>query len=238
MLVALLLASVCFMLWSRFADAIKATSHLTAWLESTKLTTRNFGTIADRIGSELWLQTVVGRAIPESIGAGAMLVLAAVFATRLTQRQWVAVGVFLALFLGPFLIFPRLHVIHNYYQYANSVYLLLTAAVVLAALSEERPVWALGLVLAVATLQIRGFAEGYKTAQGVVRYPGDSRSLELALALRNQVGRDAAFLGFGLDWSSEVPLLQRAPRRSGSRSHRGCRAAGSQSRCFPRWNSV
>jgi hypothetical protein len=204
-LVALLLAGVSFILWSRFVDAVKATSPLTSWLESTNLTRWNFGTTPDRFGSELWLQTVVRRAIPESMGAGAMLVLGAAFATRLTQRQWIAVSVFLALFLGPFLIFPRLHVIHNYYQYANAVYLLLGAAVVLAALSEERPVWAVGLVLVVATLQLRSFADGYGTAQGIVRDPGNSRSLELALTLKNRVGREAAFLGFGLDWSSEVP---------------------------------
>jgi hypothetical protein len=204
-LVALLLAGACFMVWDRFADAIKATSELTAWLESANLTAWNFGTASDRIGSELWLSTVFGRAVSESIGAGAMLVLGVAIARRLTQQQWFAVVVFLALFFGPFLIFPRLHIIHSYYQYANAVYLLLSAAVVLAALSEERPVWAVGLVLVIATLQLKGFAEGYRTVQGAVRNPGDSRSLELSLALRNHVARDAAFLGFGLDWSSEVP---------------------------------
>jgi hypothetical protein len=204
-LVALVLAGACFMIWNRFADAIKATSDLTVWLESANLTTWNFGVAADRIGSELWLQTVLGRAVSESIGAGAMLVLGVAFGTRLTRQQWFAVAVFLALFCGPFLIFPRLHIIHNYYQYSNAVYLLLSAAVVLAALSEERPVWALGLVLVIATLQLRGFAEGYGTIQGAVQNPEDSRTLELSLALKDHVSRDAAFVGFGLDWSSEVP---------------------------------
>ena len=204
-LVALLLAGACFMAWNRFADAIKATSDLTAWLGSANLTAWNFGTASDRVGSELWLHTVLGRAVPESIGAGALLVLGGAFVTRFTQRQWFAVVVFLALFVGPFLIFPRLHIVHNYYQYANAVYLLLSAAVVLAALSEERPVWAVGAVLVIATLQLTGFAEGYGTFQGAVRGPADSPILELSLALKNHVERDAAFVGFGLEWSSEVP---------------------------------
>ena len=203
-LVALILAGACFLAWNRFADAIKATSDLTAWLESSNLTGWTFGTASERVGSELWLHTILGRAVPESIGVGALLVLGVAFAARLSRRQWLGVVVYLVLFLGSFLIFPHLHIVHNYYQYANAVYLLLSAAVVLAALSEERPVWAVGAVLVIATLQLTGFAKGYGTV-GAVRDPADSRVLELSLALKNHMARDAAFVGFGLDWSAEVP---------------------------------
>jgi hypothetical protein len=202
---ALALAFLCLVLWVQYSDAVKAGGEVSSRLQSDNLRTWNFGTAEDRLSANLWRATIHARSIPETLGAGGVLVLGLAVLARLSRAGWMAVALFLTLYLAPFLLFPRLHMVHNYYQYANAIYLVLAAGVVIAALACRRPVVALAIVVLIAGLQLRTFEQGYATTEGAVLSPAQSRSLQISAVLKNRVESEAAFLAFGLDWSSEVP---------------------------------
>ena len=151
--------------WTRYADAIKAANETTSWLVSTNLREWTLGTLAQRLDPETWL-VISGRIVSTLLGLyGAILIVAAVFATvRARQRGfWLSMWFAAA---APVLVFTNLYFQHDYYLAAVAPAFAgligLGAGFLWSRLPSHAAVRAvavsLGLVLVLATLELsRGY---------------------------------------------------------------------------------
>jgi hypothetical protein len=200
---ALAAAFVCLVVWTRYTDDVKSHGVLTALLRSTEVSMMrwNFGPIGQRLSSDLWRETILDRSLALTLGAKGLIVVLAVLALWTRPSELRALCVFVALYLLPFLVFTNLHVVHDYYQYANAIFLLLASAVAVAAVGRHRGGLALAVLIVVVGLQLRTFSQVY-----LMPLHGDN---DLVLVrsdiLKRRVRPDAAFLAVGLDWSPELP---------------------------------
>jgi hypothetical protein len=110
----------------------------------------------------------------------------------------------LVLFLLPFSLFTNLHLIHNYYQYANSFWLVLALGLSVSEMSKRVPRFlTVAAVLAILAAQIHTYS---------VKYFPSTRSqttgaLEAAKFLAANSNKQESLLVLGDDWSPEVAFL-------------------------------
>ncbi len=108
--------------WVAYTDAIKTANEFGRMFTSVALEQWNFGTFQQRISGQLF-DTVRWRVTPDILGAlypVAFVVLGAI----LTSTKTLVIGAAALLgFVVPFLVFTNLHIVHNYYQAANALFL-------------------------------------------------------------------------------------------------------------------
>jgi hypothetical protein len=154
--------------WLGYADAVKAAHPVAYRLTSAALADWNFGPWSQRFELETWFalaNNTVDMFFPFSrrelaMKASLSILLATVslvFFLRCDHsRRW-QIGLLVALFVLPFMIFTNLHRVHNYYQVANGVFLCLALGLAIqGALENARTctarmqIAALGGVLAIS----------------------------------------------------------------------------------------
>ena len=114
---------ICY-LWIFYSDLIKLQNALGEGLTSKAMSSFVYGSLADRLSSKLWLDVIYYRNIVQSsfyfIGL-LFIFLSLIFLKDSNIKKTILI--FVSLFLLPFLIFSNLHIRHNYYQFANTIYL-------------------------------------------------------------------------------------------------------------------
>jgi hypothetical protein len=209
--VSVLAAILILKAWLYFGDLQKAKTVWGAALGSHNLDLWNFGTWEQRTGPELWRAVVFGRAAQDLLGFAWLLpalALPALFVRGNRALAWSA----LWLYLAPFLVFTNVHFVHNYYQYANGIFLLVLAGCGVEAIALRAGRWAgLTAVLLVCVLMLIGFRREF-LGRLLWQGPDVTRPMALADHARRHTSPDEVLLGFGLDWSAEVPYY--AQRRA------------------------
>jgi hypothetical protein len=214
---SLLLAGGCLELWVRHIEHTAALSYFGYILAPSKLLPWNYGTLAQRLSATLWKQTIWRRAVPEALGSPWVLMLGIpLLLSRSTNRR-ILVLILVFLFLLPFLTFTNLHIVHNYYQYANAVFLVLGLAVAISHLSERIPVWCFVLVCFLAAFaQFHTFRKVYWPS--ISTDFSQDPALRATALVRTLTPPDSVVLIVGAEWSSVLPYY--AQRRA---------------LCIPRW---
>jgi hypothetical protein len=194
-------------LWTGYADSLKALNPLGELLTSGRLSTWNFGTLDQRFDEKLWATLIAHRAIPEAVGS--ITVLAVVLGASVILRKEVAfvAASFIAAWLSAFLVFTNLHIEHNYYQFANASLVVIGVAIVVAELGRHRPLLASGLLILVLSLQWGSYGTTYRPA--LEADLSNSRTKKVAEVVREQSADNTAILVFGYDWSSVISYYAR-----------------------------
>lgn len=200
--------ALCSLLyWLDVSDAVKSASPLTAWLSSDQLGAWNHGTLSQRFSSQFWLDVVAGRIAPDVLGYGAwflpLLLIASLFSRdRRGMARFYLIS--LGLFLLPMLVFTNLHIIHNYYQVANAVFLVVLAATAIEFASRGRAAW-LAPSLTFAIL-VGMFMHGWHAFVPSMRQDGSQLpAVQIARVIRAEVAPDDVILTAGLNWAATVP---------------------------------
>jgi hypothetical protein len=147
------------------------------------------------------------RIIPDLLGRGGILWLAGV-ALAFSRRRGLPCVVCVCGFLFVFLLCTSVQVIHNYYAYANGVFLIAAVAwCIVGSLESGGWVRAVGLAVFVicASIAILGYYERY---YGLQKKNAVELSKVSHAAERMTDPRDV-ILVFGQDWSSEIPFYSR-----------------------------
>jgi len=189
-------------LWTEFADAKKALTPMAEGLLSFRSTEWNFGTLAQRMSSLYWSK-IYGHSLPYLIGGPALLVLplAALLMQR-THRKAILLSL-LAFAAGP-AIFFNLYQEHEYYWYANGIFLLFAIGLSVAALAANpvwrKPVYAIVVPVLFLVLFTAYFDKLYRwqTSRG-------GSFLGLAAEIQRVTPRDSILLAYGFEWSSALP---------------------------------
>jgi len=203
-------AIVCLVMWVQASDAVKAGQPLSATLTSSALRSWNYGSLAQRLSPQLWLGTIALRAIPEAGGwIGAACVIAALVLLR--DRRRIVLGFLCLAYLGSFLVFTNLHVVHDYYQVANGCILVAAIAIAICGLTAMWPIgWSWGLLTALLLTCLWTFR--VYAAHEWVDYRRRDARLMVAAAIAECVPPEDVIMVAGMDWSSEIAFY--AKRRA------------------------
>jgi hypothetical protein len=208
---ALLIALVIGWLWSAYADYVKSANPFGAIVTPSNIPTFFFGTWGERTSLELWSKVIWKRALHEILGYSVLLSILAAAAALQSRRYAGLMLASLAGFILPFLLFTHLHMVHNYYQNANALFVLMAVGAGVAA------IWTLGqpfLASVVLALIVAGEIAFFQASYAnVIQADTTKTSLYgIARAARQYVPEDEGLLALGNDWSSEVPYY--AERKS------------------------
>lgn len=193
-----------YLCWVHYTDIVKAKSIIGAHLTSAALQEWNFGTLRQRFSADLWLKVLWGRLLSPFL-FGYVFLRFWRTRDRLHDTNLLrVVGALLLLGIMPLLVFTNLHIHHDYYQCAISIYFSVAAGIVTAHLGlkdrtgrdRHLPVILLGWLL-IDSGQTVVKEWTYKFEKG--------RTIAIARYLNSATPVDQPIVVFGYDWSAEVP---------------------------------
>ncbi len=197
--------------WVAFTDNVKSHNDLGRQLTSDALLNWNLGSLDERFGRGLWLDTVWDRVLPDTLGLVFFAGLLSVSATFASRRHFAATALCMAAFLLPFLLFTNLHIIHNYYQAANAVFLITAVGISLSCLIlGPMRLLGLGVLLIVVAGQVAFFYLHFYPSMTIAG--NESRLYRIAIEARSRTAPNQSLIVIGDDWSSIVPYY--AERKS------------------------
>ncbi|MEI8055292.1 MAG: hypothetical protein WCH10_04770 [bacterium] len=135
-------------IWVGYTDSIKVNHPVAHFLTSQALMSWNFGTLLQRVSLYLWQRVIfIDSLLVESLGFYVLFIILAVYLyvwkkCGFNIEDRVAIGFALfcfAIYFSIFFIFTNLYIEHNYYRCANTLYLILAAAIVLYVISKKLP---------------------------------------------------------------------------------------------------
>jgi hypothetical protein len=188
--------------WVVFSDRVKASNPLSAHLVAEQMREFNLGTLAQRFTTDFWQRMAdnTSNVLSLVLNFGLLLVFGVLLGTGQRQRLLLLLVGF---FAGP-LLFANLYFVHDYYYYANGVFLL--GALVLAwnqilNLHQFSYTARWTVILASAAAQLCVYLPSYFQVQRQNLGPIP----ELATLLADATRPDDVVLIFGQDWAARVP---------------------------------
>ncbi|MDC3363305.1 hypothetical protein OAW29_03030 [Planktomarina temperata] len=195
--------------WIEFTDAIKQSNEIGAFLTSEMLSLWNYGTLGQRFSSTLWVN-VFGRILADVVGLLAVpgfVLLLIISALRQVHVPFNRSDLWLlsACLLGfgvPILLFTNLHMVHDYYQVANAIFLISGIAVLVQACARanNRSLAFLLLVLVLVSQNFRFYSDFFPK----IFDPQKQDSHTIALLSRDLTPENTGLLVVGEDWNSTI----------------------------------
>jgi hypothetical protein len=187
--------------WMRFGEAVRRTNPIGARLA---LVERGwyYGTLHQRFEAATW-NSILDRMIPDSVGAVWVIALAAA-ALAVSRRRVAEASTALLCFASLIALFTNLHVVHNYYQYANGIFLVAVCGFAVLALLESGGrlrVVGFALLAIFGIVNARTYWSRFLPAQSHAR----TDLVEMGTLVAEITAADEVVAATGLDWSSELP---------------------------------
>jgi hypothetical protein len=190
-------------IWTWHADRVKQPNLLSEYLTSTNLSAWSYGTWSQFFSEKLWGEIVPRRMLPQILGYGWPVLLFCFRYVRMNSAHTLLAIVCVILFVVPIVLFTNLHIVHDYYQTANAVFVIAAAAFLLSeliAIDKVIPAAIVGTVLSIgAVLHVRD--NEWPIAIG--RHDLNPGYIAARL-VRASTPVGSSVIVFGLDWSSEV----------------------------------
>jgi hypothetical protein len=208
--------------WVDYSDEIKKMNPFGFYITSESLKEWNYGTIGQKFSLRLWLLLIPGRMIPDLFGHIIVLFLLCsilIIVYKNLNKKFIfnikefkplkLSAVLFFLFLLPIVLFTNLHIVHDYYQIANGIFLILCAALLIDYLLIHNKhigyfAFFVLLISQISTFYIKDF-------QKIINPTYSSEYLS-ALKIKKLTEFDNIIVGYGSDWTSVVPLY--AERKS------------------------
>ena len=190
--------------WVFYSDSIKTENPYGVLLTSSALSHWNFGTFSQKISADFWGRVIVLRSVPEILGYSAFMSPFIIGAGLTLRKTSIHIIIMVCGFLVPLIVFTNLHFVHNYYQYANGIFLTSALAMAIAAVLRHVSVRiGMLLILIAVTGNISFFALNYLP---LLRQDWNHNEvLKIAHQVRKFVPEDQSIIVLGHDWSSEIP---------------------------------
>ena len=222
-----LLPMLILKLWVNHADVLKSLGSLSITHTSANLSDWNFGTIQQRLSLELWFKTTLLLVVtPFSLVATFFLIRISgisltSFALR-PVREYLFHYKYLCLlcfylFLSPLLLFSNLHIVHEYYQYANAVFFLLIVAITFSVCAQKdlfaaRSRKRLNFLLVVFILSNYIVFSRIYIAPSYASFGENQDKLNVGHYVQKNTNSDNILFYQGDSWSSAIPFhsLRRA----------------------------
>jgi len=202
------LPPLSFLLWDRYADRHRLANPIARFMASKApmLHDWTFGTWSELFSAAT--PATLMRSITDTFGIAASLLLLAILIVAVGSRllsklESLIVVATVAAFLAPYAVFTHLHVVHNYYDSENAIFLLCAVAIILGRLlasGASKLAWS-GLAAVVASQAI-WFAIHFLPD---VRHPRGPTLIAIADRLKNETPPDSMIVIYGWEWSPVIP---------------------------------
>jgi hypothetical protein len=206
-------APLLFSIWDRFADAQKARNSIGRLTMSTAPMTHSwaFGTWS-QLFSERMVFTLV-RGITDTVGLLAIVLFTflAILSRHygLSRMRLILIAAALCGFLLPYFLFTNLHIVHDYYDTANAMFLIFGIAVLIGGFFSNGHARVGWVVLTMAVVSQLAWFHFYFAKDLIHR--GDYR-LTIANTIAANTDDNAVISIYSKDWSPVIPYYSR--RRS------------------------
>ncbi|WP_434997442.1 glycosyltransferase family 39 protein [Vibrio scophthalmi] len=202
-LIATILPIVIAVSWNYHADFLKSQNSLATFIMSGNLSSWNFGTIEKKLALKTWLAVLSrGELIVGSIGF-----VAIGFISLLSKKAFLlSVAALVSFLIGP-AVFTNLYVVHEYYFYANGLFLLLFISGGVIALLKCRHFIASGavMILILFTMQYKY----YDTYPKWIKHSPHSSYVKTGLAINKLTKESDVVIIYGSDWDSSIPYYSK-----------------------------
>ena len=205
---AALIALGLFLVWLDFTDTLKSRNPFGEALTASGISIHTIGTLDQRLDPAAWLEVFFGRTVRDTVGSPLLVVLAGWAILKTRYMVWPAI-IAMSLYILPFLVFTNLHLVHNYYQYANAFFLILFMSIGLLAASQLNlkmfETWSekrkqVTLLMALVTFQLGTFCTGF--LQTMIKDQSAQPAYKIGTYLNKAVKPDEVAFSFGNSWSS------------------------------------
>ena len=157
------------------------------------------GTLDERLSSKTW--TVLGDYLGKSLGGEGAIGLVVV-GLALGRRRLIECLACVLLFLTGPLTFTHLYHTHNYYFFANNIFLVVAAGMAFSAMLEREASLKKGGLAGLLAFMVVDHRATYLPIQ--TRNRG-STIQQLGAAIRGLTDPDDVVVALGFDWCSEIP---------------------------------
>lgn len=199
------LALLMVLAWTSYTDIQKSKNVFGSHLTASALRNFNFGSLDERISQFLY-EDVIYRNIKESsFGIFSVFVLLIGIVLGGKHRKYIIL--FLLLYVLPFFIFTHLHIVHTYYQLANTIYYLVAFFISLGVVKRSIPskyiivfdiVIALLLFINIVSICRESGGPKYTTVKQTAPI------YTIADHISRTTESDSLVVAYGLDWTSEL----------------------------------
>ena len=219
LLSTVILPIIALQIWLYFADSAKANGTLSLAITSDSLKSFNFGTLNQRLDPENW-KKLIERVLDHTLGSGWLIILLLGAAFVKQKKPILSILVCFAAFLIAPLLFFKLHMVHYYYQYANSIFLLFASAIVFnEVLKKQSIISSISLILTCFFMSVTFSSVFIKTNSMKPSQSSIARStIPTGQWIQNNTSLNSALYVFGIDWSSHMHFYA---KRKGVAAKRG-----------------
>jgi hypothetical protein len=197
------------MAWLVYTDQVKSLNSLGTQLTSNALSKWNWGSIQQKLSADLYINVIWNRIFVKNLAGmlGASILVLSFFSKPNTKAKYIVIYS-CALGLVPFFLFTNLHIVHDYYQCANLIFLIYAIAVAIGGIFAP----ALGDQILIPTLTLFFISNYITLSSGYLlviktKYTKENRDLAIGEILKRELSKDKQFIAFGNDWSSSLAYI-------------------------------
>ncbi len=198
----------CFV-WIKYTDAIKESRNMGGALTSESLSLWNWGTWSQRFSYELWVKVIAGRIFLKNMGGFiGIYCIVIFFISRLPELRIKKIGYALIfLFFTPLFLFTNLHIVHDYYQVSNLIFITYLFAIIFVYYVLQKYSYKTTLCIFVL-LVIINLLVGLKDVSRIRKdFNYDNVDFLVGSILKSQLNPEQQFVAFGNDWSSSYTYI-------------------------------
>lgn len=190
--------------WTSYTDEIKMMNPIGEVITSDNLSNWNFGTLDQRTNIDNYVH-ILKHIFQNSAPLIFILILlpGMLFFKELKYRKLILIG--LLSYLLSFMIFFNLYYVHNYYWYANSIFLAISIGLLFANILHyfERSILMHLIIISMISIGIMGYFKSYYKAQ-VDNYD-QHKTIVISQIIKKYTNSNDIIFVKGFDWSSELP---------------------------------
>ncbi|MBX9578559.1 MAG: glycosyltransferase family 39 protein [Chthoniobacterales bacterium] len=202
---------ICLMWWTHHADCLKQSNRIANFLTSKNLEVWSFGTFSQRVSYYFWADVLWKRILTHALGFSySILIILVGFLYCKKNQSYFMLGL-LVLFFIPMLIFTNLHIIHDYYQYANDIWLILCLSYALYSIQLKSDskinfyLFILFFGFVISSDCVVFYRDYYKSIIEVEHNGDKDPRLEISHKIQAVTPVDSVVIIIGQDWSPEIP---------------------------------
>lgn len=199
-----LFPGVASLAWVIFSDGMKEENPLAVFITSASLTQWNFGTLEQRLDPATWYM-LFRKTMHDSMGHRTTWIISLLLLPAISRSHiYMALAALVSFLVAP-MVFTNLHIQHNYYWYANGIFLLVYVAIVVDGLAGSKirglQLAGMALLLLAGGLSLRHYYKFpyYWQLNDVPAY------YDIKAPLDKMLGDTDVILILGNDWYPAIP---------------------------------
>jgi hypothetical protein len=205
---SLLIAFLIFENWVRYADSIKMRGGISKFLTSSNLNGWTFGDLEQRISSEFWINLIMKRILFHNPIALICIGLFVLCVFKYKNYRSLVLSLFFLWFF-PMLLFSNLHIVHDYYQTENLIYLLILTSIIANALIDEIRSEINLLVFAMVAFASNIFVFSNLYFSHQITDSSSNADLLISKIVLKETLPKSVFVGVGKDWNPTIPYYSK-----------------------------